>query len=67
MPNMEYRIYVFCEDGHSFFVYANSFKDVSHLISCLETYKIDTIDITKVKAISQEDNAGKEAENDTDR
>lgn len=67
MPNMEYRIYVSCEDGHSFFVYADSFGDVSYLMSCLETYKIDSIDITKVKAISQEDNAGKEAEDDTDR
>lgn len=67
MDNTKYRIYVFCEDGHSFFVYANSFSDVSCLVSCMHSYKINSIDITKVDAVSQEDNAGKEAENDTDR
>lgn len=67
MDNMKYRIYVSCEDGHSFFVYADSFRDVSYLISCIETYKVESIDITKVKPVSQEDNAGKEAEDDTDR
>lgn len=67
MANMEYRIFVYCEDGHTFFVYADSYEAVIYLMSCITTYKIKSIDITKVDGKSQEDNAGKEAEDDTDR
>lgn len=67
MANMDYRIFVYCEDGHSFILYAASFSDVSYPMSCIASYKIKSIDIVKVDAESQEDNAGKEAEDGTDR
>lgn len=67
MDNLNYEICVFCKDGRSFLVYANTFSEVSCLVSCIEAFKVESIDITRVKPVSPEDNAGKEAENDTDR